>query len=313
MTVASRRPISACRSIPTRRRRRSRASKIIAPVPRFSARTILIPEVVQPFLEGLAGHASAIAGSRSGDREGEDRQLRRAGGSRRDAGRRTESRVRARPRRAQQGRERASGGVVPADAEGRVGFSRRGVLSRRHARRGRPRQAKRSAPGRWRCSAKIPAAVYPVLVDALLRTGDGRMALDILEEAPSAWANDNERLKREAIALAMLGDYSGALPKLKDQLDNTKNDDQPLLFVAIQVLLQDASAGQEPESRQPAAVPQLRRAAPEAGRTGSRHRRNVAARGTRTIDRSTQGSTLRSRFQYRPARPGTVEPSLGLS
>ena len=34
----------------------------------------------------------------------------------------------------------------------------------------------------------------------------------------------------------MLGDYSGALPKLKDQLDNTKNDDQPLLFVAIQVL-----------------------------------------------------------------------------
>ncbi len=50
----------------------------------------------------------------------------------------------------------------------------------------------------------------------------------------------------------MLGDYSGALPKLKDQLDNTKNDDQPLLFVAIQVLLQDASAGQEPESRQPA-------------------------------------------------------------
>jgi hypothetical protein len=43
-------------------------------------------------------------------------------------------------------------------------------------------------------------------------------------------------LKREAIALAMIGDYGGALPKLKDQLDNTKNDDQPMLFVAIQVL-----------------------------------------------------------------------------
>ena len=81
-----------------------------------------------------------------------------------------------------------------------------------------------------------PAAVYPVLVDALLRSGDGRTALDILEEAPSAWASDDERLKREAIALAMLGDYSGALPKLKDQLDNTRNDDQPMLFVAIQVL-----------------------------------------------------------------------------
>jgi hypothetical protein len=36
--------------------------------------------------------------------------------------------------------------------------------------------------------------------------------------------------------MAMIGDYSGALPRLKDQLDNTKNDDQPMLFVAIQVL-----------------------------------------------------------------------------
>jgi ADP-ribosylglycohydrolase len=34
----------------------------------------------------------------------------------------------------------------------------------------------------------------------------------------------------------MVGDYSGALPMLKDQLDNTKNDDQTMLFVAIQVL-----------------------------------------------------------------------------
>ncbi len=34
----------------------------------------------------------------------------------------------------------------------------------------------------------------------------------------------------------MVGDFSGALPKLKDQLDNTRVDDQPLLFVAIQVL-----------------------------------------------------------------------------
>ncbi|HYE85692.1 MAG TPA: hypothetical protein VEA16_05025, partial [Vicinamibacterales bacterium] len=57
-----------------------------------------------------------------------------------------------------------------------------------------------------------------------------------LEEAPSAWSSDDERLRREAIALAMVGDFSGALPKLKDQLDNTRNDDQPLLFVAIQVL-----------------------------------------------------------------------------
>ena len=37
-----------------RRPRRWRRSKILAPVPRFSARTILIPEVVLPFLEGLS-------------------------------------------------------------------------------------------------------------------------------------------------------------------------------------------------------------------------------------------------------------------
>ena len=36
-------------------------------------------------------------------------------------------------------------------------------------------------------------------------------------------------------ALAMLGDYAGALPKLVELLD-TKNDDQPLLFIAIQVM-----------------------------------------------------------------------------
>ena len=77
--------------------------------------------------------------------------------------------------------------------------------------------------------------------------------------------------------------YSGALPKLKDQLDNTKNDDQPLLFVAIQVLFK---MHQQDKSLSPdnlAAVPQLRRAPPEAGRTRSRARRNLAARGPRTL------------------------------
>ena len=33
-----------------------------------------------------------------------------------------------------------------------------------------------------------------------------------------------------------MGDFTGALPKLKDQLDHAKGDDQPLLFVALQVL-----------------------------------------------------------------------------
>jgi tetratricopeptide (TPR) repeat protein len=107
-------------------------------------------------------------------------------------------------------------------------------LGATHAEAGRDREA----IGAWQMAllSENPGAVYPNLVDAYLRTGDGRGALDVLEEAPDAWANDDDRLKREAIALAMLGDYAGAIPKLKDQLDNTGVNDQPLLFVAIQVL-----------------------------------------------------------------------------
>ena len=69
----------------------------------------------------------------------------------------------------------------------------------------------------------------------------------------------------------MVGDYSSALPKLKDQLDNTKNDDQPMLFVAIQVLYkmyqQDKSLSPDNQQR----FRRLRRAPPEARRAGPRH------------------------------------------
>ena len=107
-------------------------------------------------------------------------------------------------------------------------------LGATHAALGRDKEA----VGAWQMAllSENPGAVYPALVDALLRMGDGRQAVDLIEEAPSAWASDNDRIRREATALAMLGDYSGALPKLIDLLDNTRNDDQPLLFIAIQVL-----------------------------------------------------------------------------
>jgi len=106
-------------------------------------------------------------------------------------------------------------------------------LGATHAASGRDKEA----VGAWQMAllSENPAAVYPALVDALLRLGDGRQAIDLLEEAPDAWT-DNERIKRQATALAMLGDFAGALPKLVDLIENTKNDDQPLLFVAVQVL-----------------------------------------------------------------------------
>ncbi len=106
-------------------------------------------------------------------------------------------------------------------------------LGAAHAAQGRDKEA----AGAWQMAllSENPAAVYPALVDALLRIGDGRQALDLIEEAPDAWPDDNQRIRREATGLAMLGDYAGALPKLVELLD-TKNDDQPLLFIAIQVM-----------------------------------------------------------------------------
>ncbi len=211
------------------------ASKILAPVPRFAARSVLIPEVVQPFLEGLADMhppsaevEAVIEKAKAGTYEAPA-----------DRGASADDELNLAFVR---GLSSLSKGEVAQAAawfqqtlKGASDFLGAAFyLGATHAASGRDREA----IGAWQMAllSENPGAVYPALVDALLRTGDGRQALDVLEEAPSAWASDDERLKREAMALAMIGDFSGALPKLKDQFDNTKNDDQPLLFVAIQVL-----------------------------------------------------------------------------
>lgn len=211
------------------------ASKILAPVPRFSSRAILVPEVVQPFLEGLSDMhppspevEALIEKAKQGNYEAPPQR-----------GATPDDELNLAFLR---GLNSLSKGEVAQAAawfqqtlKGASDFLGAAFyLGATHAESGRDREA----IGAWQMAllSENPGAVYPALVDALLRTGDGRGALDVLEEAPDAWPNDNDRLKREAIALAMVGDYSGALPKLKDQLDNTHVDDQPLLFVAIQVL-----------------------------------------------------------------------------
>jgi VWFA-related protein len=210
-------------------------SRIVAPVPRFSAQTILTPAVVQPFLDGLADMhppspevEAVIEKARAGSYDAPattasspDDELNLA---------------------FVRGLSALSRGEIAQAAawfqqtlKGASDFLGAAFyLGATHALSGRDRDA----IGAWQMAllSENPGAVYPALVDALLRVGDGRQALEVLEEAPSAWEDDNARLRREAIALAMVGDFSGALPKLKDQLDNTRNDDQPLLFVALQVL-----------------------------------------------------------------------------
>lgn len=210
-------------------------SRIVAPLPRFVAQTILVPAVVQPFLDGLAemhppspAVEAVIEKARSGTYQAPA-----------DAGRSPDDELNLAFVR---GLNALSTGEVAQAAawfqqtlKGASDFLGAAFyLGATHALSGRDREA----IGAWQMAllSENPAAVYPVLVDALLRIGDGRQALDVLEEAPQAWEDDNARLRREAIALAMVGDFSGALPKLKDQLDNTRVDDQPLLFVAIQVL-----------------------------------------------------------------------------
>ena len=210
-------------------------SRIVAPVPRFSPHTILTPSVVQPFLDGLADMyppsqdvAAVIEKARSGTYDAPEGQ-----------GATAEDELNLAFVRGLAALSR--GEAAPAAAwfqhtlKGASDFLGAAFyLGATHAMSGRDREA----IGAWQMAllSENPGAVYPALVDALLRVGDGRQALDVLEEAPSAWQDDNERLRREAIALAMVGDFSGALPRLKDQLDNTQNDDQPLLFVALQVM-----------------------------------------------------------------------------
>jgi len=211
------------------------ASKILAPVPRFSARAILIPEVVQPFLEGLSDMhppspevEALIEKAKTGTYDAPADRGASADDELNLAFLRGLSAL-------SKGENAQAAAWFQQTLKGASDFLGAAFyLGATHAVAGRDKEA----IGAWEMAllSENPGAVYPVLVDALLRTGDGRTAIDILEEAPQAWPNENERLKREAIAHAMVGDYSGALPKLKDQLDNTKGDDQPMLFVAIQVL-----------------------------------------------------------------------------
>jgi VWFA-related protein len=226
-------------------------SRIVAPVPRFSAQSVLTPAVVQPFLDGLADMYPpspevevVVEKARSGNYDPPESK----GGNLEDElnlafvrGLRALSR----------GETAQAAAWFQATLKGASDFLGAAFyLGVTHALSGRDREA----IGAWQMAllSENPGVVYPALVDALLRVGDGRQALEVLEEAPAAWENDNDRLRREAIALAMIGDFSGALPLLKDQLDNTQNDDQPLLFVALQVLfkMHQQDKGLSPDNQQ---------------------------------------------------------------
>lgn len=210
------------------------ALKIFAPVPRFSLDTVLVPAVVRPFLDGLADlhppsplveevverarHGNYAAPTETGATPDDELVLAFVRGL--HALQKNEM-----PQATAWFQQTLKGA---SDFLGAAFY-----LGAAHAAQGRDKDA----VGAWQMAllSENPAAVYPALVDAVLRLGDGRQAIDLIDEAASAWPDANQRIRREATALAMIGDFAGALPKLVE-LVGTRNDDQPLLFIAIQVM-----------------------------------------------------------------------------
>lgn len=210
------------------------AVKIFAPVPRFVKDSVLVPAVLRPFIDGLEDThppSPAVAAILEQARNGIYAAPMEPGATPDDDAALTFVRGLSSMQKGEMNQAAAWFQQTLKGASDFLGAAF--YLGAAHAAQGRDKEA----AGAWQMAllSENPAAVYPALVDALLRIGDGRQALDLIEEAPDAWPDDSQRIRREATALAMLGDYAGALPKLVDLLD-TKNDDQPLLFIAIQVM-----------------------------------------------------------------------------
>ncbi|MEW6322439.1 MAG: VWA domain-containing protein, partial [Acidobacteriota bacterium] len=211
-------------------------SRITAPVPLFQVETVLQPAVVQPFLDGLvdlhppsAAVAALVDAARKGTFEVPDPDARTAPGDELVLAfvRGLSALASKQPAQARAWFERTLEGA--SDFLGAAFY-----LGAAHAAAGRDRDA----IGAWQIAllSENPGAVYPLLVDALLRVGDGQGAIEFLEEAPTVWADEHARLRREATAKAMLGEYADALTGLHQLLARGGDDDATLLFVAIQVM-----------------------------------------------------------------------------
>jgi tetratricopeptide (TPR) repeat protein len=210
-------------------------SQIIAPIPRFALEDVLKPEVVNVFLDALQhGHpvsaatAPLVAQARTGTFVATP-----SDGSAPDGDEPALAFIRglAALRKKEIAQAAAWFQLSLKAASDFLGAAF--YLGAVHAAGGRDVDA----VGAWQMSliGEGGDRAYPVLVDALLRTGDAQGALDLIAEAPEAWPSDDARHRRVAIAQAMLGQYGLALDGTNALLDRTP-DDVDLLFVALQVL-----------------------------------------------------------------------------
>ena len=210
-------------------------ARIVAPVAQFNVDDVLKPEVVRPFLDTLvkahpvsAKSADVVTQARTGTFTSHPPDAQTP-----DSDEAALAFVRGLA--ALQKKQYAQAGAwfqltlkQASDFVGAAFF-----LGAVHAAIGRDNDA----VGAWQMSliGDNGTAAYPLLVDGLLRVGDGQGALDLIAEAPNAWPSDAARLRRVATAQAMLGQFEPALETL-NRLLNEQRDDRDLLFVAIQVL-----------------------------------------------------------------------------
>jgi len=210
-------------------------ARIIAPVPRFSAGVALDPATVGPFLDELAAR-TGVTGEAAGVLE-----QARAGTfvvTEPDAQSSPTDEVALAFVRGLAALEQAQ----PEQAFAWFRQVQRGAsdfmgaafyLGAALALQGQDREA----AGAWQLALLSDGApaVYPVLVDALLRLGEGEQALALIDEAPEVWRDQDGLARRKATVQAMLGEYAPALDALQTLLARAPADTD-LLFTALQVL-----------------------------------------------------------------------------
>lgn len=209
-------------------------AEVAAPVARFTVEDVLRPEVVRPHLDFLqrerpvsAANQGLVEQARAG------RYVNPVDGKRGTTDDVTLSFIRGLALLEKKQFVQAAAAFQVA-LKGAPDFLGAAVyLGAVHAAAGRDNDA----VGAWQMATigDDSTAVYPLLVDALLRIGDAQAALDMIAEAPDTWPSADARLRRVATAQAMLGQFEASLEALNGLLQRSPGDTD-LLFVALQVL-----------------------------------------------------------------------------
>jgi hypothetical protein len=210
-------------------------AKVAAPVSKFTVEDVLKPDVVRPHLDFLQReHPVSAANEAILQQARQGKYVQTPSDGKGDPGDEVTLAFIRGLAQLEKKQYAQAAGWFQLSLKGAADFLGAAVyLGAVHAASGRDTDA----IGAWQMATirEDSEAVYPMLVDALLRIGDAQGALDMIAEAPEAWPSDEARLRRVATSQAMLGQFGPALETLTGLLQRAP-DDTDLLFVAIQVL-----------------------------------------------------------------------------